>query len=150
MDRAKHEKIEILLVEDRAEDLELTLRAFTKAKFTNNIFVVRDGAVALDFLFCRGDYADRDMRDMPRLVLLDLKLPKVDGLEVLRQLKSDARTRVIPVVMLTSSAEQSDVAASLTLGANSYIVKPVSFDAFLEAIKHLGFYWLLLNRPMSL
>jgi len=138
--------MEVLLVEDSEDDLELTLRAFKRASFTNLIHVARDGEQGLDFLFCRGNYADREFKDAPRLVLLDLKLPKVDGLEVLKQIKSDPRTKSIPVVMLTSSREQSDLIESQRLGVNSYIVKPVSFDAFNEAIRQLGFYWLLLNE----
>jgi len=139
--------IEVLLVEDREEDIELTLRGFKRANFSNVIHVARDGEQALDFLFCRGSYEGRDSKDAPRLILLDLKLPKVDGLEVLRQIKADPRTKSIPVVMLTSSREQSDLVESQRLGVNSYIVKPVSFDAFNEAIRQMGFYWLLLNEP---
>ncbi len=138
--------LEILLVEDSPEDLELTLRALRKGKLANRIATVRDGAEALDFLFCQGPYTDRSLDDLPRLILLDLKLPKVDGLEVLKRLKSEPSTRQIPVVMLTSSQEQSDMIQSYHLGVNSYIVKPVNFESFTEAIQQLGFYWLLLNR----
>lgn len=137
--------IEILLVEDNPQDLELTLRALKKAKFANNIEVARDGVEALDFIFGAG--GDRLVEQAPRVILLDLKLPKVDGLEVLRRVKSDPRTRTIPVVVLTSSKEQRDVVESYHLGVNSYIVKPVNFDRFAEAVRDLGLYWLLLNQP---
>jgi CheY-like chemotaxis protein len=139
--------VELLLVEDNPRDLELALRALHKANFTNRIRVARDGAEALDFIFCEGAYADRQMAEGPKVILLDLKLPKVDGLEVLKRLKSDPRTRLIPVVMLTSSKEQSDVVESYQLGVNSYIVKPVNFERFAEAMTQLGLYWLLLNQP---
>ncbi len=139
--------VEILLVEDSATDLELTLRALKKAKLANRIEVVRDGEEALDFLFARNQYASRSAEDKPRLVLLDLKLPKVDGLEVLKAVKSDPTTRSIPVVVLTSSNEQKDIVKSYDLGVNSYIVKPVDFDGFMSAVGDLGLYWLLLNAP---
>lgn len=138
--------LEILMVEDSPEDIELTLRAFRKANLLNRIEVARDGEEALDFLFCQGRHSNRDARELPKLILLDIKLPKVDGLEVLRRLKSDDRTRGIPVVMLTSSQEQSDLLESYSLGVNSYIVKPVNFDGFSQAVQKLGFYWLLLNK----
>jgi len=141
--------VEILLVEDSDTDLELALRALTKAKVANRIEVVRDGAEALDFLFFQGAFAGR-AADNPRLVLLDLKLPKVDGLDVLRAIKASAATRMIPVVVLTSSHEQRDVVESYDLGVNSYIVKPVDFDGFMAAVADLGMYWMLLNRsPVS-
>lgn len=140
-------KVEILLVEDNPNDVELTLRAFKKNNFTNMVHVVRDGAEALEFLFATGAYADRDTNDTPKVILLDLKLPKVDGLEVLRRIKSDAHLRVIPTVMLTSSREERDVVESYHLGVNSYIVKPVDFQQFTEAIRTFGLYWLLLNHP---
>lgn len=140
-------KVEILLVEDNPNDVELTLRAFKKNNFTNTVHVVRDGAEALEFLFATGAYADRDTNDTPKVILLDLKLPKVDGLEVLRRIKSDAHLRVIPTVMLTSSREERDVVESYHLGVNSYIVKPVDFQQFTEAIRTFGLYWLLLNHP---
>lgn len=140
------ESSEILLVEDSPEDAELTLRALRKGKLANHIEVLRDGEEALDYLFCLGRFAQRSGADMPRLVLLDIKLPKVDGLEVLRRLKSDSKTRWIPVVMLTSSREQSDLFESYRLGVNSYIVKPVNFDGFAQTIQKLGFYWLSLNQ----
>ena len=139
--------IEVLMVEDSEEDVQLALRSFRRANFVNNVHVVRDGAEALDFLFCQGAYAKRRIEDLPRVILLDLKLPKVDGLEVLRRIKSDPRTKVIPVVILTSSKEQRDVLASYMTGANSYIVKPAIFDSFARAMQDLGMYWMLLNTP---
>ena len=139
-------EIEILLVEDNPDDLELSLHALRKAKIANRIQVARDGQEALAFIFCEGDFADRNMENAPRVILLDLKLPKVDGLEVLKRLKSDPRTKKIPVVVLTSSKEQNDVIESYDLGTNSYIVKPVSLDPFVAAVRNLGIYWLLLNQ----
>jgi two-component system response regulator len=139
--------VEILLVEDSPEDLELTLRALRKANVGNRIEVARDGAEALDFIFCEGAHASRRIEDVPRVILLDLKLPKVDGLEVLQRIKADPRTKSIPVVILTSSKEQRDVIEGYRLGVNSYIVKPVNFDGFTTAVQQLGFYWLLLNQP---
>ncbi len=138
--------IEILLVEDNANDVRLTLHAFKRHKLVNRIHVVRDGAEALEFLFCIGAYAERSIDDVPKVVLLDLKLPKVDGLEVLRHIKADPRTRAIPVVMLTSSREERDIVESYQLGVNSYIVKPVDFEQFSEVARLLGLYWLLLNE----
>jgi two-component system response regulator len=142
--------VEILLVEDNRRDLDLALRALRKAKLSNLIQVARDGEEALQFIFCEGPYAERKMANGPKVVLLDLKLPKIDGLEVLQRIKSDLRTKWIPVVMLTSSKEQSDLVASYNLGANSYIVKPVNFEHFMEAVGKLGMYWLLLNQPPQL
>lgn len=139
--------IEILLVEDNPKDVELTLRAFERANLTNRIHVARDGAEALAFLFCEGPHAGRRMEDGPKVILLDLKLPKVDGLQVLQRIKGDSRTKSIPVVVLTSSREQRDVVESYDLGVNSYIVKPVNFEQFLEAVQQLGLYWLLINQP---
>jgi len=138
----------ILLVEDNPDDVELTLRAFKESKLANEIVVVRDGKEALDYLFCEGAYAGRDPASAPEVVLLDLKLPKIDGLEVLRRLRADERTRRQPVVVLTSSGEQKDIVTSYDYGANSFIRKPVDYAQFLEAVKHLGLYWLVLNeRP---
>lgn len=140
-------EIEILLVEDNPDDVELTLRALRKHNLANNVQVVRDGAEALEFIFGTGAYAGRDINHKPRVIFLDLKLPKVDGLEVLRKVKSDERTKIIPVVVLTSSHEERDVVESYKLGINSYITKPVDFDKFVLTVKELGFYWLLLNKP---
>lgn len=137
----------ILLVEDNPDHEALTLRALRKAGLANPVVVAHDGAEALDFLFGGGAYAGRDLREMPNTVLLDLKLPKVDGLEVLQRMRSDPRTRVIPVVVLTSSDEERDLVTSYQLGANSYIRKPVDFIEFLEATRQLGLYWLVLNEP---
>lgn len=138
--------LELLLVEDNPQDLELALRAFRKAGLAKRIQVARDGAEALDYLFCEGEYSSRRIEAVPRVVLLDLKLPKIDGLEVLRRIKADPRTRSIPIVVLTTSNEQKDLIESYQLGVNSYIVKPVSFDRFVEVVRDLGFYWLLLNQ----
>jgi len=142
-----NEIVEILLVEDNPNDMELALHALRKNKLANHIEVVRDGAEALEFIFATGDYAGRKVEDGPRVILLDLKLPKVDGLDVLRRIKSDPRTKHIPVVMLTSSREECDIVESYDLGVNSYITKPVDFDQFTEAVRQLGLYWLLLNQP---
>jgi len=142
--------VELLLVEDNPEDLELAKRALKKARLTNRIHVARDGAEALEYIFCEGPHAGRNIADVPKLILLDLKLPKVDGLEVLRRIKRDPRTQSIPVVVLTSSKEVSDVVESYSLGVNSYIVKPVDFERFAEAVQKLGLYWLLLNQPPKL
>jgi CheY-like chemotaxis protein len=139
--------VEILLVEDDPNDLTLALHALKRHNFANHIQVVRDGAEALEFIFCEGPYSERKMENGPKVILLDLKLPKVDGMEVLRRVKSDPRTRTIPVVVLTSSREDRDVIESYQLGVNSYIVKPVDFDQFTESMRHLGLYWVLLNQP---
>jgi two-component system response regulator len=136
----------ILLVEDNDDDVELTLRALRRNRVANRVDVVRDGAEALEYLFATGGYASRDARDTPNLVLLDLKLPKVGGLEVLERLRADPRTRRLPVVILTSSNVESDLARSYDLGANSYIRKPVDFTQFMEAVNQLGLYWLVLNE----
>jgi len=143
----KNSSVEILLVEDNPEDLELTERALRKANLTNSIQVVRDGAEALEFLFCEGGYSSRKIEDSPKIILLDLKLPKIDGLQVLKRIKSDPRTKSIPVVVLTSSKEQNDVVKSYDVGVNSYIVKPVNFERFASAVRDVGMYWLLLNHP---
>jgi len=139
--------VELLLVEDNPQDLELALRALRKANLSNRIHLARDGAEALEFIFCEGPHAARQITDRPKLILLDLKLPKIDGFEVLRRVKGDARTKNIPIVVLTSSQEQSDVIESYRLGVNSYIVKPVNFERFAEVVHTLGFYWILLNQP---
>jgi CheY-like chemotaxis protein len=137
----------VLLVEDSPDDLELARLAFERGRFANHVDIARDGAEALDYLFARGAYADRAGDDPPRVVLLDIKLPLVDGIEVLRQIKAEERLRHVPVVMLTSSAEDRDLADCYELGANSYIVKPVDMDQFFSAIQSIGLYWLVLNRP---
>lgn len=137
----------ILLVEDNESDEALTLRALKKNHIGNRVVVVRDGAEALDFLFCKRAYADRDPQDVPQLILLDLKLPKVDGLEVLRRIRADERTRLLPVVILTSSNQDRDRVEGYRNGANSYIRKPVDFEQFADAIRQLGLYWLVLNEP---
>ncbi len=142
-------EIEILLVEDNPHDVEMTLRALKKQNLANKVHVVKDGAEALDYPFAKNSYEDRDLIQSPKLIPLDLKLPKVDGLEVLRQVKADERTKTIPVVVLTSSREEQDMIESYKLGVNSYIVKPVDFDKFLDAVGNLGFYWLLLNEQPS-
>lgn len=137
----------ILLVEDNPDDVELTLRAFQKNAIQNEVIVVRDGAEALDYLFGTGIYAGRDADIMPAVILLDLRLPKIDGLEVLRRIRGDERTKLLPVVILTSSKEEQDLTNGYKLGANSYIRKPVDFVKFSEAIRQLGLYWLLFNEP---
>ena len=138
---------EILLVEDNEDDLELALHALRRHRIANRIEVARDGAEALDFIFCTGPFAHRRVEDGPKVILLDLKLPKIDGLDVLRQIKADERTRQIPVVVLTSSRQERDVVESYALGVNSYIVKPVDFEQFSEAVRQVGLYWVLLNQP---
>jgi two-component system response regulator len=143
-------KLDILLVEDSQDDMDLALHALRREKLANNIHVARDGEEALDFLFCRGAFAHRSFEHPPKLVLLDLKLPKVDGMEVLKQVKNDPRTRTIPVVIMTSSKEERDLVAGYNLGANSYIQKPVDFDQFRKTVKSVGLYWLLTNQPPPL
>ena len=145
-----NDPVEILLVEDNPHDLKLTLNAFARHNLTHRIHVARDGEEALDFIFGREPPADCDIAIQPKLILLDLKLPKVDGLEVLRQLKADPRTQLIPVVILTSSKEERDLGQGYRLGVNSYIVKPVDFDDFIEVARSLGIYWLKLNQPPTL
>jgi CheY-like chemotaxis protein len=141
--------VEILLVEDNPQDLQLALRALKKAHLDNHIHVSRDGAEALEFIFCEGAYSHRNIDKPPKVIMLDLKLPKVDGLEVLKRLKGDPRTRRIPVVVLTSSKEQSDLVESYNLGVNSYVVKPVNFEQFAEAVQQLGMYWVMHNQSQK-
>lgn len=138
----------ILLVEDNSDDEALTLRALKKNNITNEVVVARDGVEALDYLFGTGQYASRDLNAMPQVVLLDLKLPKVDGFEVLRQLRANERTKLLPVVILTTSNEESDRINGYGLGANSFVRKPVEFDRFIDAVRQLGLYWLILNEPV--
>ena len=139
-------EVEILLVEDNPKDVELTLHALRKENLCNHIHVARDGEEALDFLFCRGSYSDRSLDHPPKLVILDLKLPKVDGMEVLREIKKNVHTQAIPVTVLTSSKEDRDLVESYKLGVNSYIQKPVDFNQFQEAVNKLGLYWLAVNQ----
>jgi two-component system response regulator len=138
---------EILLVEDNPDDVELTVRAFRKSKIANEIVIARDGVEALDYLFATGQHAGRDLASLPQLVLLDLKLPRLDGLQVLERIRANPKTRLLPVVILTSSTEPPDVLTGYSLGANSYIRKPVDFQEFVVAVRRLGLYWLLLNHP---
>jgi CheY-like chemotaxis protein len=140
-------EVDILLVEDNMSDAELTIRALKKQNLANKLIHVSDGAQALDFIFGNGEYKDRPLENGPKIILLDLKMPKINGLEVLKALKSDERTRLIPVVILTSSKEEPDIIECYKLGINSYIVKPVEFENFIKAISEIGFYWLLLNQP---
>jgi len=141
------DQVEILLVEDNPNDIELTLRALKKNNLANKVLVVTDGAQALDFIFHTGAYAGRVTDNHPKIILLDLKLPKVDGIEVIRKIKSEMETKVIPIVVLTSSEEEKDVMESYGLGVNSYIVKPVDFDKFAKTVADIGLYWLLINKP---
>ena len=139
--------VEILLVEDNPDDIELTLHALRQERLANHVEVARDGEEALDFLFCRGPYAQRSFEQAPRVVLLDLKLPKVEGMEVLREIKKDPRTRAIPVVILTASREECDLVSGYHLGVNGYVQKSVDFDSFRNLVKQLGLYWLVVNEP---
>lgn len=149
MDELK--RVDILIVEDNPHDAEMAMRAFHKNNLTNHISIVKDGEEALDFLYGKGKYAKSGKCCLPKIILLDLKLPKVDGLEVLRTIKKDPEKRMIPIIILTSSREESDIVKSYQLGVNSYIVKPVDFDKFVDAVRDLGLYWLLLNQlPESL
>lgn len=143
---SSYEEVEILLVEDNPKDAEMTQRALRKHNLGNKVHWVKDGAEALDYVFCRGEYAGRSMGRPPRLILLDIKMPKVDGIEVLRQIKADERLRPVPVVVMTSSNEERDVVDSYRLGVNSYIVKPIEFPAFLEVVAKIGLYWVVTNR----
>jgi two-component system response regulator len=140
-------EVDILLVDDSQEDVDLTLHALRAENLANSVFVARDGEEALEFLFCTGSHAERSFDHPPKLVLLDLKLPKVDGMQVLKRVKSDERTRIIPVVLMTSSKEERDRVIGYNLGANSYIQKPVDFDEFRKMVKLLGLYWLVINQP---
>jgi two-component system response regulator len=139
-------KIDILLVEDNPDDADLTIRALKKNGLASSIIHLQDGEEALDFIFCKGVYSDRVFEEMPKLLILDLKMPKVDGIEVLRQVKSDSRTRAMPVVLFTSSSEERDITKSYQSGVNSYIVKPVEFESFVKVVSNLGLYWLSLNQ----
>jgi len=140
------EQVEILIVEDNPNDYELTMRALNKINLANKVYWIKDGAEALEFIFCTGKYVNRSPLNGPRLILLDLKLPKVDGIQVLEKIKADPVTRIIPVVMLTSSQEENDIVESYKLGINSYIVKPVDFQKFMETVSNAGFYWMLINK----
>ena len=139
-------QVEILIVEDNPNDYELTMRALNKINLANKVYWIKDGAEALEFIFCTGKYVNRSPLNGPRLILLDLKLPKVDGIQVLEKIKADPVTRIIPVVMLTSSQEENDIVESYKLGINSYIVKPVDFQKFMETVSNAGFYWMLINK----
>ena len=147
MTAGKSRMHDILLVEDNPDDVDLTLRAFRKSNIVNDVVVARDGVEALDYLFATGAHAGRDPNALPQVVLLDLKLPRLDGLQVLARLRANPTTRLLPVVILTSSTEQRDLVSGYTLGANSYIRKPVDFQEFVEAVRQLGLYWLILNQP---
>lgn len=139
-------QIEIIFIEDNQYDAELAIKALNKNNLTNSIIILEDGEKAMNYFFCKGEFKNRNIKQNPKLILLDLKLPKIDGLEVLRVIKSDERTKIIPVVVLTSSKEENDILESYKLGVNSYIVKPVDFNKFVETIRQMGLYWLLLNE----
>ena len=141
-----YSKVEILIVEDNPNDAEMALRALKKNKLANNVLVVGDGEEALNFIFARGKFSDRGKNNRPKIILLDLKLPKVNGLEVLKEIKSNEQTKIIPVIVMTSSKQETDLIESYRLGVNSYIVKPVDFDKFVDAVRDLGLHWLLLNQ----
>jgi two-component system response regulator len=141
-----NDKIDILLVEDNPHDAEMTIRALNKVNLANKLLHVKDGVAALDFIFAKGEYAERQIENKPKIVLLDIKMPRVDGIEVLRQIKSNEETRTIPVVIMTSSKEEQDIITSYNLGVNSYVVKPVDFAGFSKAVSELGFYWLITNQ----
>lgn len=141
-----HEEYEILIVEDNPHDAELMVRSLKKNHLANDLIVIEDGEKALDFIFCRGDYCGRSLLSPPKVIFLDLKLPKVDGLEILKQVKSNEQTKKIPVVIVTSSKEDPDISAAYNIGANSYVVKPVDFNNFAKAVSRLGVYWLLVNE----
>lgn len=139
-------EFEIVIVEDNPNDGELMIRSLKKNRLANNIIILKDGEQALDFIFCRGKYTGRDISESPKVMFLDLKLPKVDGLEVLKQMKTNEKTRKIPVIIVTSSKEDPDIATAYDLGANSYVVKPINFDSFIEKMSQIGFYWLAVNE----
>jgi two-component system response regulator len=141
-----NDKVEILLVEDNPHDAELTIRALRKVNLANQLIHVKDGAEALDFIFAKGDFAERQIENKPKVILLDIKMPKVDGIEVLRQIKLNDNTKTIPVVIMTSSKEEQDIITSYNLGVNSYVVKPVDFEGFAKAVSELGLYWLITNQ----
>jgi two-component system response regulator len=141
-------QVEVLLVEDNIHDAEMTIRSLKKVNLANNLVHVKDGEEALDFIFAQGKFADRDIVNGPKVILLDIKMPKVDGIEVLRRIKSHEVTRCIPVVIMTSSKEEQDIISSYELGVNSYVVKPVDFEGFAKAVSQLGMYWLLTNQPL--
>lgn len=143
------EGIEILLVEDSASDAEMTIKALKKNNLANKLLHLKDGAAALDFVFAEGDYTGRNIEDKPRIILLDLKMPKINGIEVLERIRSDARTKTIPVVMLTSSKEDPDIKKCYELGVNSYVIKPVEFDEFQKAISNLGLFWMIVNQTIN-
>ncbi len=143
---AKQDEI-ILLIEDNPDDIELAMRAFRKNKIANKFVIAHDGAEALDYLLCQGAYADRDIKNKPRLILLDLKLPKISGLQVLEKIRSEESIKLTPVVILTSSKEEQDLANGYKFGANSYVRKPINFNDFVEAVRNIGLYWLLINEP---
>ena len=138
--------VEILLVEDNPHDAEMTIRALRKVNLANKLIHVKDGVEALDFIFAKGAFAERQMANKPKVILLDIKMPRIDGIEVLRQIKSNDMTKTIPVVIMTSSKEEQDVITSYNLGVNSYVVKPVDFEGFAKAVSELGFYWLIINQ----
>jgi two-component system response regulator len=140
-------QVEVLLVEDNVHDAEMTIRALKKVNLANNLVHVKDGEEALDFIFARGKFSNREKSDLPKVILLDIKMPKVDGIEVLKQLKSQESSKMIPVVIMTSSKEEQDIINSYELGVNSYVVKPVDFEGFARAVSQLGMYWLLTNQP---
>ena len=145
-DFMNNSRVEVLLVEDNPHDAEMTIRALKKVNLANQLIHVKNGAEALDFIFARGAFAEREIENKPRVILLDIKMPKVDGIEVLRQIKSNDTTRMIPVVIMTSSKEEQDIITSYNLGVNSYVVKPVDFEGFAKAVSELGYYWLLINQ----
>jgi two-component system response regulator len=144
---SQHKAFDILIVEDNPSDAELTVRSLRKQNLANRIYVAEDGAEALDFIFCKGKFSDRNFQQPPKVIFLDLKLPKISGLQVLKEVKSNSETKMMPVVIITSSKEDPDIRTAYDLGANSYIVKPVDFDVFIQAINHAGLYWLQINEP---